>query len=85
MHTYLIFILINTSKTQEEEWKANQHYMDNIAKYPKDWYESIVRKTKPKKLRSSSIKSESASGEENSGSHEHLPSITPARTRDGVF
>jgi len=33
----------------EEDWKANQQYMDNIAKYPKDWYKAIVRKTKPRK------------------------------------
>lgn len=32
----------------EEDWKANQQYMDNIANYPKEWYKEIVRKTKPR-------------------------------------
>lgn len=32
----------------EEDWRTNQQYMDNIAKYPKDWYKEIVRKTKPR-------------------------------------
>jgi len=29
----------------EDDWKINQQYMDNIAKYPKDWYKD--RKLKP--------------------------------------
>lgn len=33
----------------EEDWRTNQQYMDNIAKYPKDWYKAIVRKTRPRK------------------------------------
>ncbi|XP_057302011.1 sperm axonemal maintenance protein CFAP97D1-like isoform X1 [Hydractinia symbiolongicarpus] len=33
----------------EEDWATNQQYMDNIAKYPKDWYKLIVRKTRPRK------------------------------------
>ena len=37
----------------EEDWKANQQYMDNIANYPKEWYKAIVRKTKPRKKKPS--------------------------------
>lgn len=40
-------------ETWEEEWCRNQEYMDNIAKYPKDWYQDIVRKTKPKRKQNS--------------------------------
>ena len=29
----------------KEDWKNNQQYLDNIAKYPKEWYKD--RKTKP--------------------------------------
>jgi len=39
----------------EEEWRTNQQYMDNIAQYPKDWYKEIVRKTKPRPRRKSSM------------------------------
>ncbi|XP_057302012.1 sperm axonemal maintenance protein CFAP97D1-like isoform X2 [Hydractinia symbiolongicarpus] len=38
-----------THENQEEDWATNQQYMDNIAKYPKDWYKLIVRKTRPRK------------------------------------
>ena len=42
----------------EEDWKANQQYMDNIANYPKEWYKAIVRKTKPRKKKESPEKAE---------------------------
>ena len=32
------------SKLQEDEWQMNETYMDNISKYPKDWYKQITRK-----------------------------------------
>ncbi|EDO45251.1 predicted protein [Nematostella vectensis] len=28
----------------EDEWQINETYMDNIAKYPKDWYKQMTRK-----------------------------------------
>ena len=48
--------------------------MDNIAKYPKDWYEAIVRKTKPKK-KSTSMQNKDEKTDEESDTNEHLPSI----------
>jgi len=64
----------------EEEWKANQRYMDNIAKYPKDWYEDIVRKTKPKK-KSAPLQKSNTDDDIKKSKHEHLPSINQERTR----
>ena len=33
---------------QEDEWQINETYMDNISKYPKDWYKQLMSKKKPK-------------------------------------
>ena len=51
--------------------------MDNIAKYPKDWYEDIVRKTKPKKKGAPLQKSNTDDAIKKS--NEHLPSINQDR------
>ncbi|KAL9966012.1 hypothetical protein ACROYT_G024019 [Oculina patagonica] len=32
----------------EDEWQINETYMDNISKYPKDWYRQMTHKKKPK-------------------------------------
>lgn len=37
----------------EDEWQINETYMDNISKYPKDWYKQMTRKKKPKEEDSS--------------------------------
>lgn len=46
--------------------------MDNIAKYPKDWYKLIVRKTKPRKKDATS--DEQTDSEEATKHMESLPS-----------
>ena len=38
---------------QEDEWQINETYMDNISKYPKDWYKQLTSKKKPKEGESS--------------------------------
>ena len=38
----------NLNCLQEDEWQINETYMDNISKYPKDWYKQMTRKKKPK-------------------------------------
>lgn len=35
---------------QEDEWQINETYMDNISKYPKDWYKQLTRRSKKKPL-----------------------------------
>lgn len=37
----------------EDEWQINETYMDNISKYPKDWYKQLTSKKKPKEGESS--------------------------------
>lgn len=32
----------------EDEWQINETYMDNISKYPKDWYKQLTAKKKSK-------------------------------------
>lgn len=38
--------IILLSVPQEDEWQINEAYMDNIAKYPKDWYKQMTQKKK---------------------------------------
>ena len=54
--------------------------MNNIAKYPKDWYEDIVHKTKPKKKSASSRKESDAEDEAKKSNQDHLPSLSQERT-----
>lgn len=56
----------------EEDWKANQQYMDNIAKYPKEWYKDIVRKTKPRKKK----RENETTGEQEEGHNSDEPEKT---------
>ena len=64
---------------QEEDWRTNQQYMDNIAQYPKDWYKEIVRKTRPRKKGNSADesrrKSDSRTNKEETSRKDSLPPI----------
>ena len=44
---------------QEDEWQINETYMDNISKYPKDWYKQLTRRSKKKPPQEASEKSKS--------------------------
>ena len=44
---------------QEDEWQINETYMDNISKYPKDWYKQLTRKKKPPQEEETNEKSKS--------------------------
>lgn len=43
----------------EDEWQINETYMDNISKYPKDWYKQLTRKKKPPQEEETNEKSKS--------------------------
>lgn len=38
------FFKLTSVSSQDDEWTINETYMDNISKYPKDWYTQMTRK-----------------------------------------
>ena len=67
---------------QEDEWQINETYMDNISKYPKDWYKQLTRRSKKKPLEEEV--GEKSKSDKRRSSNQQVKSFTSATGRIGV-